>query len=327
MIEHLPWQQSQWQRIESAMASNNLAHAYLLTGPEGLGKGLFARQLAQLLLCQSPAAGRACGKCHACSLLQTGAHPDLAIITPEEGARGIKVDQIRDLCQQLQQTSQLKGRRVIIIEPAELMNMAAVNSLLKSLEEPGVGVVFLLVSHHRYRLSATLISRCQTLAFAPDLSSETLNWVEQELNDSSQDPKRLLDLAAGLPFMALEYGGEAYQKRVAFFSDFDQLLQGHTNAIKISEKWHADSQYVLDWLIGWLNNFMVWQVESGSALTLPEGELSLCQRLSRTDNTQGLFAVYDSLLRAKQQLLQQQSINTQLLMDDILLQWVELGLN
>ena len=141
-----PWQKNQWQRLLSQHRQERLPHALLLTGAAGLGKETFARQFAQFLLCK--AAGESvCGQCAGCSLILANNHPDLLMIAPEESGKNIKVDQIRDMSATLNQTAQRAGYQVAIISPAEALNRAAANALLKTLEEPSGRVLLLLVSH------------------------------------------------------------------------------------------------------------------------------------------------------------------------------------
>ena len=108
--------------------------AYLLYGPAGIGKRALAEHWAAQLLCQRPAAAGACGECKACQLLAAGTHPDYFVLEPEEAEKPIRVDQVRDLVGFVVQTAQLGGRKVVLLEPAEAMNVNAANALLKALK-------------------------------------------------------------------------------------------------------------------------------------------------------------------------------------------------
>ena len=180
------WQnihQSAWTQLQRARQDDRLPHALLLTGPAGIGKLAFAEELAASLLCDVPSAdGMACGACTACTWHASGNHPDFRRIRPEayeeelvtedEGrstakadrkkSEQIRIDQIRGL-ESFIQVGSHRGRRIILIEPAEAMNEATANALLKSLEEPPAGVHFLLVSHAAERLLPTVRSRTRMI--------------------------------------------------------------------------------------------------------------------------------------------------------------------
>jgi DNA polymerase-3 subunit delta' len=159
----------------------------LLCGPAGIGKLAFAEAVAASLLCDQPAAdGRACGVCTACTWHASGNHPDYRRLRPEafeefvvetdvvnvpgtktdrKKSEQIRIDQVRGL-ESFIQVGSHRGRRVILIEPAEAMNEATANALLKSLEEPPAGVHFLLVSHAPERLLPTVRSRMRATPLA-----------------------------------------------------------------------------------------------------------------------------------------------------------------
>ncbi|MBI3939049.1 MAG: DNA polymerase III subunit delta', partial [Betaproteobacteria bacterium] len=144
-------------------ARTRLPHALLLIGPEGTGKLDFATFLAQSLLCEAPAPGaEACGKCPACGWFAAGNHPDFRLVQPEaleqkaegEGApdekpssRQIAVEQVRGLSHFIVLSPHRRGLKVILMHPAEALNVNAANALLKNLEEPPAGTLFLLVTH------------------------------------------------------------------------------------------------------------------------------------------------------------------------------------
>ena len=153
-----PWQITEAQHLICAYQSNTLPHALILTGPLGVSKQHFAEQFAFFLLCSSPDAGRACGRCKSCLLSLAGNHPDWTNIGPEEAHKVIRVDTIRMIHQRLQQTSQQGGNKVCIICPAENMNENAANALLKVLEEPPADTYFLLVVHQVSKILPTILS-------------------------------------------------------------------------------------------------------------------------------------------------------------------------
>jgi DNA polymerase III subunit delta' len=132
----LPWLHARFGELTRLMDAGRLPHALLISGPRGVGKRSLADALIARVLCAAPGEA-ACGRCHGCRMLAAGYHPDLLRVEPEEGKRQIRIDPIREVNAFVAQTAQQGGYRVILIAPAEAMNVAAANALLKSLEEPG----------------------------------------------------------------------------------------------------------------------------------------------------------------------------------------------
>ncbi|CAG0911405.1 unnamed protein product, partial [Cyprideis torosa] len=142
----------------SQLQHDNLPHALLLIGQAGLGLNLFAERLAQRVLCRSKTAtDQPCGECSACLQFGAAVHPDYKCIHLLEDKKKILVDQIRDLTEFMALTgSQGGGFKVIVIDPADRMNVNAANSLLKTLEEPPGRSLILLVASELHRLPATI---------------------------------------------------------------------------------------------------------------------------------------------------------------------------
>jgi DNA polymerase III delta' subunit len=176
-----PWTHAQWTQLHQRRQQQRLPHALLLAGPPGLGKADFARDLAQSLLCEQPtAAGMACQHCRSCARFTATTHPDFLVVEPEEPGKAIKVDQVRDLISQFALASHQGGYRIAIVQPAEQMNLAAANSLLKTLEEPPADSLILLISARPSLLPATILSRCQRLEFAPPAHELALAWLNKQ---------------------------------------------------------------------------------------------------------------------------------------------------
>lgn len=158
--------------LQRAFGDGRLHHAYLFSGPDGVGKALCARALATLLLCEAPRDASACNACRSCVRVAAEEHPDFHRVERGVKADGgpesqIKIAQIRDLQRSLSFKAFEGGRRVVIIDEADRMNPATANALLKTLEEPGDDTHFVLVSAQAHLLLPTIISRCQTVRFAP----------------------------------------------------------------------------------------------------------------------------------------------------------------
>ena len=218
----------------AAMGSGSLHHAWLLAGPQGVGKGTFARQAALRLLAEGMTPGTlppglsVPPEHQAAKLFAAGTHPDYRelIRLPKsdkdaELQRSIKVDQVRTLGPFLGTMPSLSPRRVIVIDSAdELERPGAGNALLKSLEEPPAGTVFFLVSHAPGRLMPTIRSRCRTLRFDTLNEADTAAVVRSRLPDADGDEiDALVRAGAGSPGRALGYAGLDLAK-------IDQALAG-----------------------------------------------------------------------------------------------------
>jgi DNA polymerase III subunit delta' len=210
-----------WQRVKGhdgliaafgrAAERGRLAHAYLFTGPPGIGKRLFAHELAKALLCESPPAGRfdACDRCAACALVDAGTHPDCFEIGRPEDKLELPIEVIRRLCADLAMKPARGGRKIAVLDDADDLNEESANSFLKTLEEPPPGSLLVLLGTSPERQLPTIRSRCQIIPFAPlpaPLVDELLR-VDDELDPALAE--RLATLAEGSPGLARELADPA----------------------------------------------------------------------------------------------------------------------
>ena len=214
-LDLYPWQSSQAEAQLAARAS--WPHALLLSGPAGIGKRTLAMHYARGLLCEQPtAAGMACGTCSSCHLVMSGNHPDLQLLEPwkydddgePKALDAIPVDRVRAMIEWTQMTSHRGGAKVAIVVPAETMNAAAANALLKTLEEPPPATYLILVAHQPGRLPATVRSRCRMLpAPRPDADSAR-QWLAAQ---GVAAPAALLAQADHAPLSALALSDARWQ--------------------------------------------------------------------------------------------------------------------
>lgn len=219
-----PWNEALFEAVKAR--HERFPHALLIHGARGIGKLALAERIAQFLLCESEAS-RPCGLCEGCRWLAAGSHPDLRRVEPEalagttaaeeEGEGGespakrskpsteIKVSQVRELAAFLNLGSHRGRVRVALVHPAEDMNPNAANALLKGLEEPPAGAVFLLVSHRPARLLPTIRSRCVALPVPIPSRESALHWLAGR---TDQQAERWLAYAGGAPLRALEYAAD-----------------------------------------------------------------------------------------------------------------------
>jgi DNA polymerase-3 subunit delta' len=224
------------QPLTEALAQLH-SHAVLLHGPEGVGQFEFALALARAWLCEAAAPGSAfqpaCGRCTSCHLIEAGSHPDLMVVLPEalqvslgwlgnaeegEGAsdksssgkskklsQEIKVDAIRAVVQFSQHTASRGRAKVVLVHPAERMNLIASNTLLKTLEEPPGQVRFVLSGAALDQLLPTVRSRCQAWRLPLPDAGVSITWLQEQLGGArAEDARTLLDAAGGQPLTARE---------------------------------------------------------------------------------------------------------------------------
>lgn len=325
-----------WEQLSARRAQ--LPHALLLSGQRGIGKFDLARRFAESLLCENPAPSHeACGCCPACGWLAQGNHPDFRLLQPDalaeeeiEGAEAgkkkpsqqITIDQVRALDDFLHVGTHRHGVRVILINPAEAMNRATANSLLKALEEPIASTLFLLVSNERERLLPTIRSRCQSMPVPLPSPALATAWLRQSGVDEAE---RWLALAGGSPLLAVELGGS--EERVLLDALITQMSRGidldplsaaaAVDKILKAEKQPAPLKRLVEWSQKWLFD-----------LTLASEHLPLRYFITQAKLVQGLAASADAgrLLAFNRKALQckaqcEQPLNSRLFLEEFFLSY------
>lgn len=205
--------------FRAALDSSRLHHAWLITGPRGIGKGLFADKAALRVLAQGmgtvEGAGLDVSEDHpAAKLAAAGSHPDLMRLerlTRENGtdlARSITVDQVRGLQRLFATTASLSPWRAVVIDSIDDLETGGANALLKNLEEPPPSTVFLLVSHAPERLLPTIRSRCRLLRLSPLKSDVMASALRVALPDAEEDEiLSLVEAGEGAPGRAVAFRG------------------------------------------------------------------------------------------------------------------------
>ncbi len=238
-----PWQQRAYEQTVAALDAGRLGHGLLLCGPAGMGKREVAMALASHVL---GAGVDAAGRARNAQLIAAGTHPDLQVVsfipnkTGDKLRTEIVIEQVREISQKLALTPQYGVAQVVIVDPADAINRAACNALLKTLEEPAPGRYLWLVSADPARLPQTIRSRCQRLEFRLPPREEALAWLQRQGHGESA-AHEALDAARGHPGLAdrwLQGEGMALRRQVA--DELDKLAAGRIGAVELAQRWSGD---------------------------------------------------------------------------------------
>ena len=170
--------------LQKSLDNNKISHAYLLAGPEHIGKSLMAKKFIATVLCSDyhrnakiQAEKLPCGQCIFCTQLAKGIHPDVYFLRKEEEKKNISVEQVREMQKFLSLTSFLNSYKIALIENAEEMSESAQNALLKVLEEPTKNTLIILLCPDSNQLLSTIVSRCQLLKFYPVCQDDIFHYL------------------------------------------------------------------------------------------------------------------------------------------------------
>jgi DNA polymerase III subunit delta' len=337
-----PWQTDDWNRLQQLRAQ--WPHALLLYGQAGIGKLRFAQHLAQGLLCEAPAAnGEPCGACAACNWFVQGNHPDYRSVLPEALAaeaggaaadaddkadaddgkktrapsKEIKIEQVRGLLDFCGVGSHRGGARVVVLYPAEALNVAAANALLKTLEEPPAGVVFLLVSARFDRLLPTIVSRCRQWPMATPPRAAAAHWLAEQ---GVADAGALLAEAGGAPLAALALGADEHRalrdwtlKQLAAGSGCDAFACGETLQ-------KLPVPLVLGWLQRWLYDLLAERT-AGAPRYFPAASAALARCAAQVDAN--AFARYMRTV-TRQRAVENHPLNARLVFEELFIGYRDL---
>ena len=331
MKDIYPWQKNDWARLQELR--KRPAHALLFKGTKGIGKLDLAMNFAQSLLCEHPQdSDFFCGKCPSCHWFEQGSHPDCRLLQPEtlslEGeetesgkkpSKQISVDQVRDLADFIGMSAHQGGRRVIVIHPAEAMNTNAANALLKNLEEPPQGLLFILVSHKPQQLLPTILSRCLFFALsAPDAASAT-RWLTEQ---GVKNPAEALAASGFSPLQAVQLDEQLDSK------ERDKLLRAvrHPAALDVFALAEAlqktEQALVVQWLQQWCYDLS--SMKQAGKLRYHPGEEAAIKKLVEPIAPLNLARLQKRLQTAKREA--QHTLNPKLFLESLLLAYRQLML-
>jgi DNA polymerase III subunit delta' len=287
-----PWLAPAVASLRGARTSDRMPHALMIHDALGGGGDWLAEWVAALALCLVPK-DAPCGKCVGCTRVATNQHPDLARVHPIEDSKQLRIEQVRELAQELSLTSHQGGYKVGILSPADSMNRFAANALLKTLEEPSARTLLILVATQPSRLPATILSRCQKLKVRAPSRVESIEWLQAQRG--AGDWAGVLDVIGDAPFLAADADPKAIP---ALGSETRRTLEeieaGAADPVVTAERWHrSETGLRLKCFENWLTDRIRHQLgaapsdEIRSAAHLPRG-LSIM-------NIRGLFELAEAV--------------------------------
>ncbi|MBN1381098.1 MAG: DNA polymerase III subunit delta' [Deltaproteobacteria bacterium] len=194
--------------LKTAMANHRIAHAYLFYGMAGIGKRTTALAFAKALNCLQPLDYDACDTCPSCRKAERKNHPD--IVTVEAEGQFIRINNIRDIQNQMQFKPFEGARRVVMVLDADKMNAAAANALLKTLEEPSAGNMLILTTARFYQLPVTVLSRCQHIRFNPLPNEKIGSYLQKRMSIDPHTAGRLASASGGSIGRALAMNNDVF---------------------------------------------------------------------------------------------------------------------
>ena len=246
--------------LQTSLRHKNLGQAYLIAGPEHLGKHLLCDCLILSLICQEDDKEKPCFECSSCRQYKKGIHPDISLVNKEEDKNSITIEQIRELKKRLGLHAVSVAQKISLISPAESMSKGAQNALLKILEEPLGPTIHILISHEADSLLPTIKSRCQILKLLPVAKKIIEEYLKKGI--SAAEAGEIASLSMGRPGLALRFSQERETLRhyteesMAFLNLLPQNIAYKFESISGHLKKEYNYNQIVRHALGLLNN---WQ--------------------------------------------------------------------
>ena len=293
------------------LQSGSFVHAYLLSGLKGMGKRTLAALMAQYLLCEREDGDKPCGECPSCVRVRENSHPDVIVVEPgkpvssqvEAGRKTIPVEDIRAVIEITGRHTFEGGRRIVIIRQADKLTPAAQNALLKTLEEPSEGTVFLLITDAPELLLPTIISRCRALKLHP-WPDETVLAVLRSRGVPEDRAREALHVSGGSIGRALD---ESYwQRRQDVMTDFF-AIPDRSEILRVSTAWRERkdaSDELLDDIADMIRTLMLVRFHQRDEAALRDYPAPW-QRMAREAEPEAFARLMDAVSDARRMRLNQ----------------------
>jgi DNA polymerase III subunit delta' len=318
-----PWLHSHYQSMVKAWQQGVMPHALLISGIQGVGKHALADSIVEYILCEDKQGDSACGHCRGCQLSQSGNHPDWIQLGLEEKSKTLKISQIRKLSQQLNQTP-YAGRQVAVVNPACQMNLAAANALLKTLEEPTGKVLLILIVYNASRLPATILSRCQKLHVTINNPELAMTWLHKQY--PAEQPERLWGHTHGAPLLAstlLEQDYFMFRDKV--LSCLEQSMFSNVNPLPVvPELLKFDISLVLRILFLITIDCIKLSMQHDITGLSNQDQYAVVLKIASAVSSPLWFDFYSQLLEVQATLDTGIAVNKQLLVESLMLRWLDL---
>ncbi|MBN2147160.1 MAG: DNA polymerase III subunit delta' [Anaerolineales bacterium] len=213
--------------LKQQIAGGRVRHAYLFSGPEGVGRRMLALRLAQALNCPNPPQpGQPCLTCSTCTRLERMQHPDLMVIQPDEGSRVIKVEQVREVQHNLALAPYEARYKIALFLNFQDAHTSVPNAMLKTLEEPPPQVIIMLTADDPDNLLPTITSRCEVLRLRPLAAEAVAEGLQSQWGIPAEQASLLAHVTGGLPARAVQLNEqpELLEQRSQWLEDFCGLL-------------------------------------------------------------------------------------------------------
>jgi DNA polymerase III subunit delta' len=312
--------------LQTAVVRQRLAHAYLFHGEASIGKRSTALCFAQALNCERSfpqEAIDACGACRSCRQIETRTHPDFFVIEPDSelATPQIKIEQVREIEQQVMYRPLIGERKICLIDEADRMTIGAANALLKTLEEPPDHSLFLLITSRPAALPATIRSRCQSLRFATPARTQVEAALILKREIPPADARLLAMISEGRIGEALSADAKETRARQQEFLELvrPQSLQSITAILSAAEALaKADrAPEVLFWLARWIRDLVLLQVGGDRDQLLYLDELQILEAYAREARTDALLDLLQDIEKTEQQATRH--LNLHMALENILL--------
>jgi DNA polymerase III subunit delta' len=256
------------ESLRNAIKNDMTANGYIFSGSKGCGKKLMAFIFAAALNCTGSSADKPCGSCSSCTRTGSGNHPNVEVVRPT--GQSIKIKQVRQIISDAAKKPFESGFKIIIIENAEKMTHDAQDAFLKTLEEPPVNTVFILLAENHNLLLPTVVSRCQIYQFKPVDMKEMNNFIEEKYDYPTAEVEAAVRHSKGVVGKALDFlkDKESFKAREGFVNILEEALVGNgSEALLLASAVVEDkegAERFLEFSLIWFRDLLVYRESQGA---------------------------------------------------------------